>query len=338
MKEATSAVSPSSTNLALCENNTQALDRQSSSSGGSSAFPVENPTTSVEDTRSIPGREETPQRKSPVSDNDNSSFGRKISSNSNTPHLLSGAKRSSIVAHVPPFSRSIPSSQPNSNTESTEGQSSSISATEQPWKSEPREKSDPRPVGSSSNQNSAAIESEVSTTWKQNINSSGESFSASAVAVSGNPSSYLPSDAISVFHSLVSSAIDQCLRNSSPSKVRVSVFSSLFDNVSRSSTQSSSPALEGSEASNPQRMTSAQTGRRNGSLQNPTSPRWNPDKSDLSNDDYRSPVGSPSMLKIDEESSSFNGARDAHEIEGEKGSNANCSRNRAANNSDQLGN
>ena len=316
--ETSSAVLPATGNPGSAELQTSSENRQNSdltsklTNKGNQNHALTTSSTVTKDLSS---------RKSPISETETHTSSYRSSSH----QLLSGGKRSSIVAHVPPFSRSIQAPLP-ATSESNNSESQSTDS-EAPLKNSLRQSS-----SSSLSSGAETTERSASILRQSSSSSTTEGFSASTVAVSGPSPNYLPSDAISVFHSLVSSAIDQCLRNSSQSKVRVSVFSSLFDTVSRSSTQSNSPTLESQEAAGNLKMTSTQTrnndsanvatsvlsipgSRKNGTIQssNSAAARWTADKNDSSNDAYQSPMASPNMLKIDEESS-FNNANARDEV------------------------
>ena len=163
-----------------------------------------------------------------------SSSGYVVKSHSNIhPPFGGNQRRSSIIAHVPPFNQSV-STAPQSATKSSNSSSASSSLS-----------------SGNNNNNSNSTRNTAKTVSSAPVSIKRPAFNSSSPVAESGPESdsisslanerfgdstlgnYLPPDAISVFHTLVSSAIDQCLKNSSDSKVRVSIFSNLYDSITK---------------------------------------------------------------------------------------------------------
>ncbi len=227
-----------------------------------------------------------------------------LSSNSNS----SIPKRPSIVAHVTPFARSLPASSDCKSNDYEEKRQTPVVSSAYRGRL-------PHNVSVTDDANPCRTVVHERAIDTSSFGSGGvpvSEASGSSNGQSGSNPCYLPPDAISVFHTLVSSAIDQCLRNSSQSKVRVSVFSSLFDTVSKSSTASdpnspSADQMTSTQTRNNEMTTTAPataaafvSRRQNGFLStSPTPPaQWARDE--VEDGSSRSPLASPG-LSIDED-------------------------------------
>ena len=168
------------------------------------------------------------------------------SHSSSQPVFGGNQRRSSIIAHVPPFNQSV-----STASQAATNKSGNSSATSpllnnsnsfggiNPNLKNPSQSTAPISLKRTAfNSGSAQIEPRGVDT--DSISSlANERFGDSTI---GN---YLPPDAISVFHTLVSSAIDQCLKNSSDSKVRVSIFSNLYDSITKNNPSGATTGASG---------------------------------------------------------------------------------------------